>query len=540
MAKLASGTSVYGNINIATFVSAVGNVTGNYFLGNGSLLTGVSTTSSNINSGNSNVTIVAANANISIGVGGTANVAVFATTGEFITGLLSVSGNVISNNVMATNIVNVASHTGSVVSVTANVTGGNLLTGGLISATGRIFAASGNVSAPGITFSADTGQDTGFYWISDGNAGVAVNATLRAYFNTTGLSSNGTVSASGNIDGGNLRTGGLISATSTITSAANMIANNVMATTIVNVASYTGSVVSVTANVTGGNLRTGGLISATSTVTSAANVIANNVMATNIVNVASHTGAIVSVTGNITGGNILTAGLFSASGNYTVGNLITGSGTGGNISGANVIFANTVSSTANVIAGNVTTAGLISATGNITGGNITTAGVLLVNTGNAAQAITNGGSNGVGNIGSATTYFNTIFAKSTSAQYADLAEMYVSDSEYKPGTVVSFGGEYEVTLSNVPNDHRVAGVVSTNPSYLMNSGQKGECVIPVALTGRVPCLVTGTIRKGDLIVTAGNGHACANNFAQAGTIIGKSLENYQGESGMIEVVVGRV
>jgi hypothetical protein len=313
-------------------------------------------------------------------------------------------------------------------------------------------------------------------------------------------------------------------------------------------------------------------------------------MATNIVNVASHTGAVVSVTGNITGGNILTAGLFSASGNYTVGNLITGSGTGGNISGANVIFANTVSALANVIAGNVTTVGLISATstitsaanviannviattivnvashtgsvvsvtanvtggnlltgglisavGNITGGNLTTAGVLLVNTGNTAQAITNGAANGVGNIGSATTYFNTVYAKATSAQYADIAEMYVADADYPSGTVVSFGGAYEITISDLSNDRRVAGVVSTNPSYLMNSIQQGKHVIAIALTGRVPCLVTGTIRKGDLMVTAGNGHACANNFAQAGTIIGKSLEDYQGESGMIEVVVGRV
>jgi hypothetical protein len=183
---------------------------------------------------------------------------------------------------------------------------------------------------------------------------------------------------------------------------------------------------------------------------------------------------------------------------------------------------------------------IVSVTGNITGGNINTAGVLLVNTGNTAQAITNGGGNGVGNIGSATTYFNTVFAKATSSQYADLAEMYVSDSGYKPGTVVSFGGEYEVTLSNISNDHRVAGVVSTNPSYLMNSGQQGEHVVAVAMTGRVPCLVTGPVFKGDLMVAAGNGHAYANNFAQAGTIIGKSLEDYQGESGMIEVVVVRV
>ena len=153
-------------------------------------------------------------------------------------------------------------------------------------------------------------------------------------------------------------------------------------------------------------------------------------------------------------------------------------------------------------------------------------------------SIVNTAANGVGNIGSSGSYFNTVFAKATSAQYADLAEMYAADAHYPPGTVVIFGGEQEVTVSNISDDQRIAGVVSTNPSYLMNSMQQGNNVIPVALTGRVPCKVTGTIRKGDLMVTAGNGHAYANNSAQAGTIIGKALENHSGESGVIEVVVG--
>ena len=79
-------------------ISATGNVTGNYSLGNGASLTGVITSVANINSGNSNVTVTAANSNISVGVGGTANVAVFATTGEYVTGLISVSGNVNTGN----------------------------------------------------------------------------------------------------------------------------------------------------------------------------------------------------------------------------------------------------------------------------------------------------------------------------------------------------------------------------------------------------------------------------------------------------------
>jgi hypothetical protein len=154
--------------------------------------------------------------------------------------------------------------------------------------------------------------------------------------------------------------------------------------------------------------------------------------------------------------------------------------------------------------------------------------------------INNGQANGVGNIGTATSYFNTVFAKATSAQYADLAEMYEADAAYEPGTVVCFGGAKEVTVCDVENSTRVAGVVSTNPSYLMNSGQTGEHVAAVALQGRVPCKVTGQIRKGDLIVSAGDGRGRTNNDARTGTIIGKALADFDGQDGVIEVVVGRV
>jgi len=155
------------------------------------------------------------------------------------------------------------------------------------------------------------------------------------------------------------------------------------------------------------------------------------------------------------------------------------------------------------------------------------------------SSITKTGSNGVGNIGSSTSTFNTIFAKATSAQYADLAEMYVADLEYSPGTVLSFGGEHEVTLGSV-NDSRVAGVVSTNPSYIMNSGLAGEHVVAVALTGRVPCRVLGTVRKGDMMVSAGNGYAQAEELPKIGAVIGKALEDFDGDVGVIEVVVGRL
>jgi hypothetical protein len=125
------------------------------------------------------------------------------------------------------------------------------------------------------------------------------------------------------------------------------------------------------------------------------------------------------------------------------------------------------------------------------------------------------------------------------ATYADLAEKYVADATYEPGTVLLFGGEQEVTLSNAFDSTKVAGVVTTNPAYSMNAMLEAEYVAEIALQGRVPCKVQGPVEKGDLMVSANNGHATANNDARAGTIIGKALENFNGDFGIIEVAVGR-
>ena len=131
----------------------------------------------------------------------------------------------------------------------------------------------------------------------------------------------------------------------------------------------------------------------------------------------------------------------------------------------------------------------------------------------------------------------------TSAQYADLAERYTSDSDYAPGTVVVFGGDAEVTQSDSRLSRRIAGIVSTDPAFLMNSAL--EDGVSVGLVGRVPCKVVGEINKGDLMVSSATpGHAEAwheEGDPPMGTVIGKALENKTdtGE-GVIEVVVGRM
>ena len=120
----------------------------------------------------------------------------------------------------------------------------------------------------------------------------------------------------------------------------------------------------------------------------------------------------------------------------------------------------------------------------------------------------------------------TAYLTATTAQYADLAELYTSDKDYDAGTIVVHGGSAEVTQSITKMDHKVAGVVSTKPAYLMNSEEKG-ITVPVALRGKVPVSVMGPVAKGDLIVTSdtpgvGEAHPGVTNCV---FVIGKSLED---------------
>jgi hypothetical protein len=221
----------------------------------------------------------------------------------------------------------------------------------------------------------------------------------------------------------------------------------------------------------------------------------------------------------------------------------------GNISATSNVIVGSASNAqiymnvANVHIDNNTSTGNITFRANVSGGGVTEVFKVLGTGGvGVTGGIVNLSANTVGNIGSATRYFNTVFAKATSAQYADLAEMYVSDKNYAPGTVVEFGGEHEITISSASHSTAVAGIVSTNPSYLMNSEQTGEHVLAVALTGRVPCQVQGPVRKGDVLVasaTPGVAQRIGMNW-QPGCILGKSMQVIESaEICTIEVAVGR-
>jgi hypothetical protein len=143
-------------------------------------------------------------------------------------------------------------------------------------------------------------------------------------------------------------------------------------------------------------------------------------------------------------------------------------------------------------------------------------------------------------IGTSSYKYNTVFAKATSAQYADLAEKYTSDSEYEVGTVVVFGGDKEITQSTTAHDTAVAGVISENPAYLMNDESEGQAV---ALVGKVKCKVHGVISKGDLLTTSSEHPGCARKSLTPvlGSIVGKAMENKTdaGEN-VILISVGRL
>ena len=145
------------------------------------------------------------------------------------------------------------------------------------------------------------------------------------------------------------------------------------------------------------------------------------------------------------------------------------------------------------------------------------------------------------NLGSTSAWFNNIYGTAIHAQYADLAERFASDQPYSAGTVVELGGPAEIMAASQDLSDNVFGGISTNAAYLMNSGAGSNTTHPpVAVQGRVPVRVTGIIRKGDRLVSAGNGlaRAGARNEITAWNVIGRALaDKLDSGEGLIEAVV---
>ena len=480
--------TVNGTSNVVTFantgmyvagtVSASGNISGNYILGNGALLTGINigygnsnvadflptytgnlvsltgpvTTTANVTGGNLRTTgQISATGNITGGnvntgrlnagyittgttisaVGNIATSSYFIGDGSLLTGINANYGNANVAAFLPTYTGNLVSLTGPV-TTTANITGGNLRTAGSLNASGNIIGANldtnkvtaGNITSSG-SISAVANIATSAYFIGDGSqltnlpAGNYSNANVAAFLptytggmpsmtgllRTTGNVLGGNISAIGNITSGNVdasrvnannvTVSGPVSATGNITTAAYFIGDGSQLTNLpagnysnANVAAflptYTGNLVSLTgpvtttANITGGNLKTGGQISATGNITGGnvdtTKLTANNIVSSGSISAVSNitgnnligttvTATTVTVTANVVGGNITTSGQVLATGNIQGGNLNAPGGT---------VTSYTVSATGQIHAGNIVTTGYITAVGNITGGNVDT------------------------------------------------------------------------------------------------------------------------------------------------------------------------
>jgi hypothetical protein len=247
---------------------------------------------------------------------------------------------------------------------------------------------------------------------------------------------------------------------------------------------------------------------------------------------------VITLTGAVTGsgtmtnlGSVSIATTNTADPTITLGGDLTGSVTLTNLASGTL----TATIAANSVALGTDTTGNYVGTGAVSGvglsGSASGEGATFTVTSNATSA--NTASTIVARDGSGNFTAGVITATATAARYADLAEIYASDGDIEAGTVVHFAGEGKVAECDIANCRSVAGIVSTDPAYLMNSDADG---VALAIAGRVPTKVTGVIAAGDLIVSAGNGRGMANNDAAIGTVIGKAIEANEGGDGVIEVL----
>jgi hypothetical protein len=167
---------------------------------------------------------------------------------------------------------------------------------------------------------------------------------------------------------------------------------------------------------------------------------------------------------------------------------------------------------------------------------------LFINKGGVStKAIGITGTTGLVTIPGALTVTGTLSATASSARYADIAERFAADATYTPGTVVALGGAKEITAAVQELSEEVFGVISTRAAYLMNSDAGSDTTHPaVAVNGRVPVRVTGTVKKGDRLVSAGAGLARAADRTEitAFNVIGRSLEDKTTQDeGVVEAIV---
>jgi len=535
-----TGNITGGNLLTAGAVSAGGNVTAAYHIGNGSLL-------SNLTGANVTGTVANAAYAVTAGSAGTANTAQYVTanaqaniTSVGILTSLSSSGNITGaningngsglSNITGANVTGQVANalvagtvytaaqpnitsvgTLSTLSVNGNTQSGNLLTAGAVSAGGNVTAAYviGNGSLlTNLTGANVTGTvANATYALNANNSTYAGTVTTNAQPNITSVGILSSLSVSGNVQGGNLLTGGLISSTGTITGS-----------------SHLGGVVSVTGNVTGGNVLTGGLISATGTITSAATITGGNIA----------TGGTVSATGNITGANLTITTDAVINGNLTVNgnttfinsntvtindkfinvanNAATAAAANGGGLGVGPVGSEYATLTYNSTANAWNTSIGISATGNI-------AGTYVIGNGSALTSLT--GANVTGTVANATYALNA-----NNSTFAGTVTTNAQPNITSVGTLTSLSVSGNTTSGNlltgglisstgtVTGSSHLGGVVSVTGNitgaYIIGNGS--------LLSNLTGANVTGTVANATYALNA-------NNSTFAGTVTTNAQPN---------------
>jgi hypothetical protein len=608
--------SVTGNIRAGN-ISVTGNVSANYYTGNGSLLTGLLTTVSNVVNGATIIDIATADGNIAMTVSGVGNIVVVSTTGQEILGNLGVSGTVQTSQISVSGKVSVVGN----ISGSYIIGNGSQLTG-VIGAQGPAGPSGGGTQgiqgptgiqgpvgvqgvqgvqgrqgttgaqgtqgiegaqgAQGTTGAQGTQGVQGRQGITGAQGSTGLQGT-QGVQGIQGLGTQGTQGVQGLIGAGTQGTQGTQGITGAgtqgtvgaqgvqgIQGVIGLGYGNVTSTTSATPAS-SGTITLITnqqgAYITGDRIRAvntvSNLFEGTVTITGGTTFaiaadynIGSTTASSWTISIAGVRGAqgLQGITGpqgiqGIQGifGTQGIQGVQGPQGTQGIQGVLGTQGTQGTqgfgVQGAIGAGAQGIQG----VQGVQGTQGVQGIPGPGTNINAVTSAasgtfypVMVSGTGGATAVIDNSGSIAAGTALSYDVANSVLSTTSLYALYADLAECYLADHDYDPGTVISFGGNQEVTMSTVDNDSRIAGVISTKPAYKMNSGLIGDNVVAIALQGRVPCLVLGPVSAGDLMVSAGNGRARSENNPARGAVIGKAIKSFDGDIGTIEIVVGRV
>ncbi len=368
-----------GIVQVSSALTSNANITANFFIGNGSQLTGVAASNAvssgtvtdnaqpNITSvgtlislnvsgnvtasnfigslanGNSNVNIPVANGNINISSAGNANIVVVTGTGVNVAGNLNATGSVSlgtgeGGNLTGANVVFANTISANLLATTSNVTS-NSITNNLtvnLELSGNTANFTGNI----ITLNANLGNAASAnYFIGNGslltgvaasNAVSAGTVTNNAQPNITSVGTLISLDISGNLSAGNANLGNLV---------------------IANFFSGSGNLLS---NIQGSN-------------------VTGNVTSAITANFANYAGNVtISTQPNITSVGTLVS--LNVAGNISSGNIIAGVGSGGSITGANLVSANYFVGNFYGTANSATTAGTVTTNAQP---NITSVGTLI-------------------------------------------------------------------------------------------------------------------------------------------------------------------